>query len=337
MRNRGWGNPDRGTESKVRLKTKIMYLGFYGLEREPFRLSPDPRFLHLAAPHRTVLEAMLHGVASRKGLQVCAGPIGTGKTTLLYCLQCILTYESTPERPVRTAFIVNPKLSGLDFYEALFDDLEVPFPGTKSRSLRVLHQTLADAYAKNGTLLIVIDEAHLLSAELLEEVRLLLNLDNYPANVLQIILCGQPELLDMLAKPALAPLRQRVSIFSQLKPLTVAESRAYIAERLRVAGLRRQSPFSDPAIEEIHRRTKGVPRSMNVLCDRVLDVGHRKGIRTLGADLINEVADDFAAFGRPGGLKETVANAKPNLVSGSFSHGNRDTSVRRNPVQQRQP
>src|SRR5215831_12841675 len=126
-----------------------MYLGFYGLRQEPFRLAPDPRFLHLAEPHRNALRSMLEGVGARKGLQVATGPVGTGKTTLLYCLQHILSHEASPEHPVKSAFVVNPTLTQDEFHEALLDELEIPAKGSKPARLRALHELMLRSYREN--------------------------------------------------------------------------------------------------------------------------------------------------------------------------------------------
>jgi general secretion pathway protein A len=271
-----------------------MYSAFYGLKQEPFRLSPDPRFLHLAEPHRNTLRALVEGVAGRKGLQVSVGPIGTGKTTLLYCLQRILANEAHPDRPVRSAFVMNPVLSRDELFEMLFDELEIACGGSsKPARLRALHELLLDSHSRNGAVVLIIDEAHLLTLALFEEVRLLLNLDNYHVNVLQVILCGQPELAPLLAKPELAALKQRVAVLSKLRPLSLVECRAYIAERLHVAGLP-ESPFNTPALEAIYRLTHGVPRLINSLCDRALMVGFRRQSKKIAADFITEAADELS-------------------------------------------
>jgi general secretion pathway protein A len=271
-----------------------MYSSFYGLKQEPFRLTPDPRFLHLAEPHRNTLRAMVEGVAGRKGLQVSIGPIGTGKTTLLYCLQHILAHESSRERPVRSAFVVNPTLTPDELFEALFDELEIHAAApTKPARLRALHELLLGSYRNNGAVVVIIDEAHLMPASLIEEVRLLMNLDNYPVNVLQIILCGQPELMPLLAKPELSALRQRISVVTKLRALSLTESRAYIAERLHVAGLRGEGPFTTAALEEIFRVSGGVPRLINSVCDHSLAAGYRRQIKKLGADFVTEAAEEM--------------------------------------------
>jgi len=297
-----------------------MYSAFYGLQQEPFRLSPDPRFLHLAEPHRNTLRSMVEGIASRKGLQISVGPIGTGKTTLLYCLQHLLAHEATPQRPIRSAFIVNPTLSADEMFEMLFDELEINVQATsKPARLRALHELLLDTHKRNGAVVVIIDEAHLLSPALIEEVRLLLNLDNYPINVLQIILCGQPELLPLLMRPELMALKQRISVVSRLRALTLVESRAYIAERLHVAGLNGESMFTTLALEEIHRRTNGVPRLINSICDKALTLGQRRQSRKIGADLIIEASDEFSLMQFSLDVAETSGNASPAFAAGATS------------------
>jgi general secretion pathway protein A len=286
-----------------------MYSSFYGLRQDPFRLTPDPRFLHLAEPHRNTLRAMVEGVAGRKGLQIAIGPIGTGKTTLLYCLQHILSHEATPDRPLRTAFVVNPTLTADELFESLFDELEIhASAATKPARLRALHELLLSSHKNNTAVVIIIDEAHLMPPELIEEVRLLMNLDNYPVNVLQIILSGQPELLPLLMKPELAALRQRISVVTKLRALTLIESRAYIAERLHVAGLRGESPFTTPALEEIHKLTNGVPRLINSVCDHALAIGFRRQLKKIGSEPVIEAAEEMGLMQLSSGLDN---NASP--------------------------
>jgi len=243
---------------------------------------------------------MLEGVTLHKGLQVAVGPIGTGKTTLLYTLQHILMHESRPERPIRSAFVVNPTLTQEELFETLFDELELkPAGPTKPARLRALHELLLDSHRHNGTVLVIIDEAHLLSPELLEEIRLLLNLDNYPVNVLQIILCGQPEIVPLLMKPQFAALRGRVAVVSKLRTLTFPETRAYIAERLHVAGHKGDSPFLPAALEEIFHHTGGTPRLINLLCDRALTAGYHRQMRRISPDLILEAVDGLTLSNNP--------------------------------------
>jgi general secretion pathway protein A len=237
---------------------------------------------------------MLEGVSARKGLQVATGPVGTGKTTLLYSLQHILSHEATAEQPLRSAFVVNPTLTQDEFYEVLLDELEMPAQPNKPARLRAIHQLLLRTYRENGNVVLIVDEAHLISPAVLEEIRLLVNLDNYPKSVLQIIFSGQLELLALLKKPELAALKQRVAIYSQLRVLTLAEARSYIAERLHVAGLPGESPFTALAIEETHRFSGGVPRVINLLCDRALIIGARQQEKKVGADCVMEAAEELS-------------------------------------------
>lgn len=275
-------------------KRRVMYSAFYGLRQEPFRLTPDPRFLHLAEPHRNTLLALVEGVSARKGLQVSVGPIGTGKTTLLFCLQRILAARTASAgQLLRSAFIVNPTLTADELFETIFDELEITSPAGKPARLRTLHALLLDSYKRGGAVILIVDEAHLLTPTLIEEVRLLLNLDGYPVNVLQVILCGQPELLPLLSRPELTALKQRIAVVSRLRPLTLVESRAYIAERMYVAGLQGESPFGTAALEEIYRLTHGVPRLINLLCDRTLTLGFARQVRRMGADSVTEAAAEI--------------------------------------------
>jgi general secretion pathway protein A len=156
-----------------------------------------------------------------------------------------------------------------------------------------LHELLLASHKSNTAVVVIIDEAHLMPPELIEEVRLLMNLDNYPVNVLQVILCGQPELLPLLMKPELAALKQRISVVTKLRALTLVETRAYIAERLHVAGLRGESPFTTSALEEVYRLTNGVPRLVNSICDHALDVGFRRQLKKLDDDVVLEAAEEM--------------------------------------------
>lgn len=296
-----------------------MYVDFFGLRQEPFQLTPDPRFLHLAEPHRNTLGSMLEGVSTHKGLQVSMGEVGTGKTTLLYCLQHILMDQSSPENPIRSAFIVNPVLAPEELYETLLDELEVTCSSnSKPGRLRALCELLFDAYTHNGRIVIIIDEAHLLAPGLLEEIRLLLNLDNYRGNVLQVILCGQPELAQILMRPQFAALRGRIAVVSRLRPLTLFEVQDYIAERLQIAGLRGQGPFTTAAIEEIHRQSNGTPRVINLLCDNAMTLAFRRQVTKIGPELIVGAVD---ALTLDDGVPEACDAVESALVPSSADAG----------------
>ena len=268
-----------------------MYLSFYGLREEPFRLTPDPRFFHLAEPHRDALTALMRGVLFRKGFMMLTGPVGTGKTTLLHTLLQILTERFFPENRMLSAFLLNPTLSRDEFLEALLEEFEIDCSSTtKPRRLQVLYQALLDTQRRKGTALLVIDEAHLLTLELLEEIRLLSNMDTYREKPLQIILCGQTELLSLLAKPETRALQQRIADRCQLRAMSLPETRAYVAERLHAAGLRGPAPFPSPTLEEIHRVTQGVPRLINLLCDGCLMIGMNTNRKQIQLDILEEAA-----------------------------------------------
>jgi general secretion pathway protein A len=251
-----------------------MYLSHYRLKTEPFQLTPDPQFLQLADAHRSALSILFQGVLMRKGFLVLTGPIGTGKTTILHAVMHILNDQAVSKAKLSTAFVVNPTLTRDEFLEFILDEFEVPCPSTsKPRRLAALNQMLLATQRRGGTAVLVIDEAHLLSMELLEEIRLLGNTDTYREKLLQVVLSAQPELHTVLARKELQALRQRVAGWCQLRPLSLPETRAYIAERLHVAGLQGNSPFLATTVEKIFNYSQGVPRLINLLCDQCLLLG----------------------------------------------------------------
>src|SRR5580693_6874750 len=270
-----------------------LYTAFYQLKEEPFRLTPDPRFLHLADPHRTALKVLLQGVLQRKGFTVVAGPVGTGKTTLLHTALQILTEKSEGRGRLVSAFLVNPTLSPAELLEAVLDEYEISCTATsKPRRLAALHQMLFQTQQQGGTAILLIDEAHLMSVELLEEIRLLGNTDTYQEKLLQIVLCGQPELFAVLQRPELQALQQRIASTCLLRPLSLPEVRAYMAERLHAAGLRGSSPFTGTAVEVIHRLTGGVPRLINLLSDACLLVGFELKRKQIDQFLVEQASED---------------------------------------------
>ena len=265
-----------------------MYRAFYELKDEPFRLTPDPRYLHLSGPHQAALTGLLGGIFYRKGLVMITGPVGTGKTTLVHtALQVI----SNKKLDIRSALLFNPVLTRDEFLEMMLAEFEVTCTApSKPRRLAALHQMLLDTHRRGATAVLFIDEAHLLTSELLEEIRLLGNADTHQAKLLQIILCGQPELLTLMNRPELRALQQRIAVRAHLRPLSLTETRAYVAERLHAAGLEGPWPFSIPSLEQIHRYSEGVPRLVNLVCDGCLELGFRMQRRTIQADMVEEVA-----------------------------------------------
>lgn len=276
-----------------------MYAAFYNLREEPFRLTSDPRFFHLAEPHATALATLVEAVMRRKGFVLMTGPIGTGKTTVVHMALQILTEGATTNHPISSAFILNPTLSREDFLEMILTEFEVPCTGTsKPARLSALHKMLLETQRNGGTSLLLVDEAHLLSQELLEEIRLLSNADSYQEKLLQIVLCGQPELLDFLRKPEMRALRQRIASNCSLRPLSFAEVSAYIGERMESAGFRgTASPFSVAVLEGIFRLTGGVPRLINLLCDACLTIGYKLNRPVLDLNIVNEAAAELGLDG----------------------------------------
>jgi general secretion pathway protein A len=267
-----------------------MYLEFYELKEEPFRLTPDPRFLQLAEAHRNALTALAQGVIGRKGLMQFTGPIGTGKTTLLHALLSMLA-KSNPEKSLPTALLVNPRLTRDELLEALLFEYEVSARyESKACRIAALQGLMFAASKDGGTCLLIVDEAHLMSADVLEEIRLLMNADTYRDKPLQVILCGQPELGQVLREPALRALQQRIAVRAVLRELTQSETRMYISERMRVAGLATPLPFSASALDRMYEYTGGVPRLINILADTCLSIGFENKTAQIGEDIVDEGA-----------------------------------------------
>lgn len=283
-----------------------MYLSFYKLREEPFRLTPDPRFFHLAEPHRIALTTLVKTVLYRKGFAVVVGPIGTGKTTLLHAALQVLSDKRFAEKPIATAFLFNPTLKREEFLEAVLAEfgIECPSP-SKPQRLAALHRMLLQTQQQGGTSVLFVDEAHLLSQELLEEIRLLSNADSRQEKLLQIVLCGQPELLSLLTRPLLRSLRQRIASPCQLRGLSLTETRAYIAERLNAAGLRGPSPFLGLSVESIYQYSRGVPRLLNLICDSSLSIGYETKRAQIAPDVVEEAAVEL------GLAKRSVQAATP--------------------------
>jgi len=271
-----------------------MYTKFFGLREEPFRLTPDPKFLHLAEPHRTALGILLEGIMARKGLLVLCGPIGTGKTTLMNSALYILEEYAALKDTLKTAFLVNPMLSREEFLEAVLDEFEVACPSTsKPHRLGALHQMLLAIQQQGGTTVLVIDEAHLLTPDMLEEIRLLSNIDSYQEKLLQIVLSGQPELHIQLRHPNMRALRQRIAASCHLRPLSLVEARVYVTERLHMAGLQSDSPFRDTVLEQVFAYTCGVPRLINLLCDSALSIASSQKKLFVDFSMIEEAAQQL--------------------------------------------
>jgi general secretion pathway protein A len=266
-----------------------MYLTYYGLVRSPFEMTPDPAFLYLGEAHREGLATLLYAVRSRKGFLLLTGEVGTGKTTLLHALLGQL------EAGTASAFIFNPRLEPLDFFRVLFDELEIEETcRTKADYLLALNRFLIARLERNLPTLLIVDEAQNLSQEMLEEIRLLSNLETPTSKLLQIMLVGQPELAEILAKPELRQLRQRIVLRHSLRPFDSVETTAYVEERLRLAGYTGKGLFDRKALAELYEVSGGIPRLLNVICDGALLAGYARELETLSRDVIQEVARDLA-------------------------------------------
>ena len=269
-----------------------MYRQYYGLLRSPFEMTPDPAFLYLGEAHREGLATLVYGVRARKGFVLLTGEVGTGKTTLLHALLSQLDATTT------AAFLFNPRLEPLDFFRVLFDEYGIEERcTTKAEYLLALNRFLIERLEKGQPTLLIVDEAQNLSREMLEEIRLLSNLETPTSKLIQIMLVGQPELGEMLARSDLRQLRQRIVLRHHLRPFDEKETAAYIDERLRLAGYTGQGLFDRGAIREIHAVTGGIPRLLNIVCDSALLLGYSREIPVIGKAQVREVAQDLALPG----------------------------------------
>jgi general secretion pathway protein A len=281
-----------------------VYSEHYGLLRRPFEMTPDPAFLYLGETHREGLATLVYAVKSGKGFVALTGEVGTGKTTLLHALLGQLDPDTA------SAFIFNPKLEPLDFFRILFDEYGIEQDcRTKAEYLLALNHFLIERLARNQQTLLIIDEAQTLPSAMLEEVRLLSNLETPTSKLLQIMLVGQPELGEMLARPELRQLRQRIVLRHHLRPFDEKEIEAYVQERLALAGYTGKGIFKPGALRELRRVTGGVPRLINVVCDGALLTGYARGAQTIGAETIREVARDLQLSGEQGEFSADGAGA----------------------------
>ncbi|NWF91285.1 MAG: AAA family ATPase [Syntrophaceae bacterium] len=242
-----------------------MYEEFYGLKERPFVLTPDPQFLYLSEGHRTAIESLLYGIRHREGFMVIIGDIGTGKTTI------IRTLLEKLDEGVKTALIFNSFLTEEELLESILQEYGFPSKG-RSRKERIdaLNKLLLHYLTHNKNALLIIDEAQHLSIPVLEQIRMLSNLETEKEKMIQIILVGQLELDQKLRSPELKQLNQRIAIRHHLQPLTRAEMESYIYQRLQVAGANGNITFSKSALDETYKFSKGIPRLINLLCDRSL-------------------------------------------------------------------
>ena len=264
-----------------------MYKQFYGLRDIPFSLAPDPKYLFRTESLLEVFANLQYGIENGKGIVVVTGEVGTGKTTTLrFMLQSL-------DRSVSAAYIFNPILSTAEFFDLLAGEFGLPAQESKSSMLRALGNMLINRHSQGLRTVLIVDEAHLLPPHLLEEIRLLSNFETNREKLLQIILCGQPELHELLAKPELRQLKQRVSLKCSIKSLTSHETGEYIRWRLRIAGCNDEGLFDQEAIESVHRFSGGIPRIINNICDNALLTGFSEDSPRITKAIINSVVEDL--------------------------------------------
>lgn len=269
-----------------------MYCEQFHLRRRPFELSPDPYFLYPTPRHNEALANLFHAVSGRRGFVVLTGEVGTGKTLLLRCL-----FDLLDRRQVTFAYLFNPRLTAEDFLQHVLGDLGLPASlNGKSARLRVLNQYLLERHRRQLTTALVVDEAQHLSPEVLEEIRLLTNLETTSQKLLQIVLAGQPELEDQLDSPGLRQLKQRVALRCRLAPLGEEETQGYIRRRLDRAaepGADVGELFPPAALAAIYHASGGIPRLINTLCENALITAYSHELPAVTAAIVAEVAADF--------------------------------------------
>jgi len=264
-----------------------MYKEFYGLKENPFNVTSDPHFLYMSKRHREALSSLTYGIKGRKGFIEITGDIGTGKTTL--CRALLRELDSH----TKTAFILNPRLSEIQFIRAIVDDFGIQVKNnSKIEMINALNRFLIEQLGLGNNVVLIIDESQNLKKTLLEEIRLLSNLETEKDKLFQIVLVGQPELKQKLASPELAQLRQRIAIRYHMLPLDKDDIGNYIRHRLEVAGSQ-DTIWEDDAIDEIYNYSKGIPRLINIVCDRTMLLGYVKAIKKFNRDIIQRSVSEI--------------------------------------------
>lgn len=278
-----------------------MYRDYYRLSRNAFEISPDPFFFFPTPRHNEALANLAYGIQRRKGLVVMTGEPGTGKTLLIRCLLDVLE-----KLRIACACVLNTRLSCIEFFQCLLRDLGIACSsGSKAEMLRHLEGYLAARQRTGSTTVLIVDEGQLLSADLLEELRLLGNLETVREKLLQIVLAGQPELDARLDSPPLRQLQQRIALRCQLQPLTREDLGQYIRRRLEVAGGTAARLFSEPALDELYAYSRGIPRLINVLCENCLISASTMELGCVTPEIVQETATDFHLSLVPGGARPT--------------------------------
>jgi general secretion pathway protein A len=287
-----------------------MYERFYGLRERPFDLTPNPRFLFMTAQHREALTTLEYGLSRRTGIALLVGDAGTGKTTIVHA-----ALQSQSVQRSHVVYLNNPALTRNEFIEFLAAgfDLSPSAAASKTRLLAELTDALATRHAAGTMAALVIDEAQCLPDGLLEEIRLLANIESASEKLLSIILAGQPEIAVRLNAASLRQLKQRIGLRCTLAPLTEAETASYVAARLRTAGADAAAVFTPDAIQTIHERSAGIPRTISVICDNALVSGFALDRRPVDRAVVVEVCRDFD-FAEPDVEEDADAGAQLGAV-----------------------
>jgi len=267
-----------------------MYKQFFGLARNPFEISPDPFFYHPTPRHNEALANLHYGVGRRKGFIVITGEVGTGKTLLVRCLLAELRKNN-----IAFGYVFNPLLPVVEFFQYIMADFGLPYAGrTKAEMLLELNRFLIQRHARGLITALVVDEAQALRPELLEEIRLLTNLETSQQKLLQIVLMGQPELEMVLDSPELRQLKQRVALRCQLQPLDEQQTRAYVLSRLERGGAPAEPAiFSEEALSKVFEFSRGIPRIINNLCENSMVNAFAREQRPVTGEMVTDVAADF--------------------------------------------
>lgn len=284
-----------------------MYRAFFGLHHSPFDISPDPGFLYPTTQHYEALANLYYAIRERKGFVILTGEVGTGKTLLVRCL-----FQKLEKEGVKYAYVFSPALTPVEFLRYVAADLGLHIDWKdKSDLLLGLSRFLIRRHDEGMTTVLVVDEAHLLSREVLEESRLLNNLETNRGKLLQIALVGQPELDEKLDSPNLRQLKQRVAFRCQLQPLSPEEVQEYVVWRLKRAGMNGQIPlFSADSLQAIHEHSRGFPRLINTICENALISAYAAGTRTISAQFIEEACADLRISARPTSTNKETAEAR---------------------------
>jgi general secretion pathway protein A len=267
-----------------------MYLDYYGLDKEPFHITPDPEFLFLSESHKQALGSIIYGIEKKKGFVVITGEVGVGKTMIVRAY-----LEQTRGSDLRPIYVFHPNVSFRGLLRIIYEELDLVVPETEDLSELVfrLYSHLIEEFKAGHTVALIVDEAQNMPIETLENLRMISNLESIKDKLIQIVLVGQPEFDRILDKPELKQLQQRISVRTTIAPLSKQESEAYIHHRLMTAGLVSGPVFEDGALRLIIRAAKGTPRMINILCDNALVTGCGYGRKPVTRAIVREVIDDF--------------------------------------------